>query len=103
MAKEILGGNSKKFDEDIAKEDCQKIQKNFATQIKTSWNNPNKLFIDALWTQTQGLCQRVVGHSKYSGSHYSYGNKYIYDCANGSANTGNAERWRKVGTNHHLT
>ncbi len=24
MAKEILGGNSKKFDEDIAKEDCQK-------------------------------------------------------------------------------
>ncbi|WP_375090930.1 beta family protein [Peribacillus sp. RS7] len=55
------------------------------------------------WTQTQGLCQRVVGHSKYSGSHYSYGDKYIYDCANGSASTGNAERWRKVGTNHHLT
>lgn len=55
------------------------------------------------WAQSHGLCQRVVAHSKYSGQHYSYGDNYIFDCANGTASTGNAETWRKIGTNHHLT
>lgn len=55
------------------------------------------------WSQSQGLCQRVVTHAKYSGQHYSFGDKYIFDCANGTASTGNAETWRKIGTNHHLT
>jgi hypothetical protein len=55
------------------------------------------------WAQSKGLCQRVVANPKYSGKGFSYGDKYIYDCANGTESTGNAETWRKVGTNHHLT
>lgn len=55
------------------------------------------------WKQTHGLCQKVVAHSKYCGKAYSYGDRYIYDCANGKTGTGNAETWRSIGTNHHLT
>lgn len=55
------------------------------------------------WGQTQGLAQRIIKHSQYSGENYSFGDKYIYDCAHETKSTGNAEVWRKVGTNHHLT
>ncbi|MEI7881504.1 MAG: hypothetical protein WCI95_11585 [bacterium] len=36
------------------------------------------------------------------GPKFSQGDKYIYDCATGTAGTGNLTTWRKVGTNHHL-
>lgn len=55
------------------------------------------------WAQAQRLCQKILNHSKYYGKDYSYGDRYIYDCAYGNSSTGNAETWRKVGTNHHLT
>lgn len=55
------------------------------------------------WKQAQELCQRVVLHPKYSGEFYSFGDKYIYGCANETESNGNAETWRKIGTNHHLT
>jgi hypothetical protein len=55
------------------------------------------------WAQAQGLCQRVVAHAKYCGPQFSFGDNYIFECAHGIKSTGNAETWRKVGTNHHLT
>lgn len=55
------------------------------------------------WKQTHGLCKRVVTHPKYCGKTYSYGDTYIYECSNGTTGTGNAETWRSIGTNHHLT
>ncbi|TCP24899.1 T4 beta protein [Scopulibacillus darangshiensis] len=55
------------------------------------------------WGQMRGLCERVVSHPIYCGRDYSYGDDYIFNCANGLERTGNAETWRKVGTNHHLT
>ncbi|PLT36932.1 hypothetical protein CUU65_16615 [Bacillus safensis] len=55
------------------------------------------------WQQTQTLCQRVIAHKDFFGKEYSYGDNYIYECAHGRESTGNAETWRKVGTNHHLT
>jgi hypothetical protein len=55
------------------------------------------------WGQTKGLCQRIIDHPKYLGQNYSYGDGYIYGCAQGTERTGNPETWRKVGTNHHLT
>ncbi|PFO37021.1 beta family protein [Bacillus cereus] len=55
------------------------------------------------WQQTRGLSQRVISHAKYSGKDYSYGDQYIYDCAHNQTGTGNAETWRTIGTNHHLT
>lgn len=54
------------------------------------------------WAQAQTLCLRLVAHPKYFGQHFSYGDNYIFECAEGTKSTGNAETWRKVGTNHHL-
>jgi len=55
------------------------------------------------WGQALDLAKRVVAHSKFSGKHFSYGDEYIYNCSIGNESTGNAETWRRVGTNHHLT
>lgn len=55
------------------------------------------------WRQAQALCQDIIAHHCYSSRTYSWGDAYIYDCAKGTASTGNAESWRRVGTNHHLT
>ncbi|MFF2885570.1 beta family protein [Paenibacillus sp. NPDC057967] len=55
------------------------------------------------WGQAQALCQQIVAHPGYSGNLFSWGDTYIFDCANGAASTGTAETWRRVGTNHHIT
>lgn len=52
--------------------------------------------------QHQELCKLVVNSSKFNGSSFSNGDKYISDCANGTASTGNLTTWRQMGTNHHL-
>jgi len=49
------------------------------------------------------LCRTLVEHPDYSGRDFSWGDKYIADCAEGMAGPGNATTWRKVGVNHHLT
>ncbi len=53
--------------------------------------------------QYHQLCQSVVSSEHYCGPDYSMGDKYICDCAQGTASTGNLTTWRSVGTNHHLT
>lgn len=55
------------------------------------------------YSQFSGLSQQVIAHSSYSGPNFSYGDKYIYECAQGNVGTGNATTWRLVGTNHHIT
>ena len=52
--------------------------------------------------QYRQLCRQVVESKHYSGPTFSKGDKYIYDCAQGTATTGNLTTWRWVGTNHHL-
>lgn len=49
------------------------------------------------------LCKTLIGGPEYSGRDFSWGDRYIDDCANGMTGPGNATTWRKVGTNHHLT
>jgi hypothetical protein len=49
------------------------------------------------------LCKTLIGRPEYSGRDFSWGDRYIDDCANGMLGPGNATTWRKVGTNHHLT
>src|ERR1041385_155070 len=48
------------------------------------------------------VCQDLVGRSEYSGRNFSWGDKYICDCADGMDGPGNLTTWRKVGTSHHL-
>jgi hypothetical protein len=54
------------------------------------------------YDQYCGLCQTLVRSRHYSGSAFSSGDEYIYDCAQGRASTGRLTTWRWVGTNHHL-
>jgi hypothetical protein len=49
-----------------------------------------------------GVCQDLVGRPEYSGPNFSWGDKYICDCADGMDGPGNLTTWRKVGTSHHL-
>jgi hypothetical protein len=49
------------------------------------------------------LCKTLVDHPEYSGRDYSWGDRFISDCATELTGPGNATTWRKVGTNHHLT
>lgn len=49
------------------------------------------------------LCKELIERPEYCGREFSWGDRYIDDCANGMTGPGNATTWRKVGTNHHLT
>jgi hypothetical protein len=49
------------------------------------------------------LCKELVHRPEYEGRDFSWGDKYISDCADRMMGPGNATTWRKVGTNHHLT
>lgn len=53
--------------------------------------------------QYRELAQALIGRDEYRGKDYSWGDKFIWDCAHSDGGTGNATTWRKVGTNHHIT
>lgn len=55
------------------------------------------------WGQMVDLTKRLVNNREYAGKDFSYGDQYIYDCCLGNETTGNAETWRRVGANHHLS
>jgi hypothetical protein len=57
---------------------------------------------DHKFGQYQEHCKTVMESRHYSGSEFSEGDKYIANCAVGTARTGNLSTWRMVGTNHHL-
>lgn len=54
-------------------------------------------------SQMHGLCAKLIQMPEYKGAHYSWGDKWIDDCANQRVSYGNATVWRRVGTGHHLT
>jgi len=55
------------------------------------------------FSECKDFCSTIVSSKFYNGSGFSSGDKYIIDCAQGNAKTGNHTTWRWVGTNHHLT
>jgi hypothetical protein len=54
------------------------------------------------YSEHRELCSAIVKSKMYNGPDFSAGDKYIFDCAQGIASTGNPTTWRWVGTNHHL-
>lgn len=52
--------------------------------------------------QMVDMCTNLINSQNYCGNNFSWGDRYIYDVANRTQNTGNAETWRRVGTNHHI-
>ena len=55
------------------------------------------------YDQFHDVCRRVLRAPEYSGNDFSWGHRYIYDCANRRVSRGNLTTWRKVGTSRHLT
>jgi hypothetical protein len=52
--------------------------------------------------QYRDLCKILISSSYYCGSTFSFGDRYIQECADGSGKTGHLPMWRQVGTNHHI-
>jgi Beta protein len=57
----------------------------------------------ASYEQFRDLSRAVLDSGLYCGEQFSWGDRYIKECASGLASTGNTMTWRKVATNHHLT
>lgn len=55
------------------------------------------------WEQIHNMCDDLVNDARYCGKDFCYGDNYIHECACRAGSTGNAETWRRAGTNHHLT
>jgi Beta protein len=55
--------------------------------------------------QYAGVCGTIVSANPpvFMGAPYSYGDKYIDDCANHGGSTGGTSTWPTVATNHHVT
>lgn len=53
--------------------------------------------------QYRTLSSAVSRSRHYQGSSFSYGDRYIYECATGHSGTGNAGTWVLVDQNHHIT
>lgn len=54
------------------------------------------------YSRFREICERVTTALYYSGETFSEGDAYLQGCANGTVSTGNAERWIRISTNHHL-
>lgn len=54
------------------------------------------------YEQYRSLCRLVIDHPHWRGPGYSWGDRYIAECAAGTEGTGNMTTWRKVATSHHL-
>ncbi len=54
------------------------------------------------FAQFHQVSQALLGFPEYSGSDFSWGDRYISDCAGRLVGTGNLTTWRKVGTSHHV-
>jgi hypothetical protein len=54
------------------------------------------------YDQFHDVCRRVLRAPEYSGNDFSWGDRYIADCASRLVSRGNLTTWRKVGTSHHL-
>lgn len=53
--------------------------------------------------QNRDLCRNLTNLPEYSKPEFSWGDKFIQDCANGSIGVGNQTNWVSVGVNHHIT
>jgi hypothetical protein len=54
------------------------------------------------YKQYHGLARQVMGASIYQGRDYSYGDDYVWRCANHEATSGGLGTWVEVDMNHHV-
>lgn len=53
--------------------------------------------------QMYGHFEAIIKLADFKGAAYSFGDRYISQCAARSAGTSNLTRWKHVGINHHMT
>lgn len=81
--------------------------------FKIKYTTPEKyLVVKGLSLKKGGLdlvnvsnsCKLLINHPNFSGSVFSYGDKIIYDTANGNnVKSGNLTKWVGYSLNHHIT
>jgi len=49
------------------------------------------------------LSEMLINRPEFCGRNHCFGDNYIYLCGTKKSETGNPEKWRLVGTNHHIT
>ncbi len=54
------------------------------------------------YSQFHQVSRNLLNDPHYSGPQFSWGDRYINECARGRASCGNLTTWRKVGTSHHI-
>jgi len=54
------------------------------------------------YDQFFAICADLVGRSEYRGAAFSWGDAEIAQKAANVGSSGNAETWRRIGTNHHI-
>jgi hypothetical protein len=53
--------------------------------------------------QFRQLSAQVIQNPAFSGRKFSWGDDFIYKCAQQTGGTGNLSQWRQVGNSHHIT
>ncbi len=54
------------------------------------------------YKQFHDVSKSLLKNAAYSGPQFSWGDRYIRDCANRLVSSGNLTTWRRVGTSHHI-
>ena len=54
------------------------------------------------YNQFHDVSNKLLNKSEYSGPEFSWGDRYICECASRRVSSGNLTTWRKVGTSHHI-
>ena len=52
--------------------------------------------------QYRQLCRLLINQPEFGGRNYSWGDREVADCADGTCEPGWEDHWRGVGTSHHL-
>ncbi|WP_198334820.1 beta family protein [Psychrobacter namhaensis] len=79
-----------------------KIRYTLANDYMYAIGHPVHTHVDG-FGQFHDISQIIVNTPHFLGSNYSWGDRYLYDCAQKLVKCGNMETWVRVGHNHHIT
>jgi hypothetical protein len=66
------------------------------------WKGENVFTSQRGFNQFLDLCEDLIERDEFRGANFSQGDAEIYEKATTGGSPGNAESWRRIGTNHHL-
>jgi hypothetical protein len=66
------------------------------------WKGHNVLTHEDGYGQFHAICADLIEREEYRGTDFSTGDAEIHEKATTVGAPGNAETWRKIGTNHHI-